>query len=47
MAFARGVDAFYAADACAPTPKAGWRAKPDATESAPPKSTWWRRLLGK
>jgi hypothetical protein len=46
MAFARGVDAFYAADARAVSPKGGWRTKPDVTEFAPPKSTWWRRLLG-
>jgi hypothetical protein len=47
MAFARGVDAFYAAHACAPSPKRAWRETPDASEPAPPTSTWWRRLLGK
>ena len=45
-AFARGVVAFYVADARAPSPKGGWGAKPDATELTPPRSTWWRRLLG-
>jgi hypothetical protein len=47
VAFARGVDAFYAADDLESLGGAEWQAKADTAEPPRLRWTWWRRLLGR